>query len=395
MRKLASIQKILNIRPIPGADKIEAVDILGWTVVSEKGIHTVGDLVVYFEIDSFLNAEDPRYASFEERFTNWGNKRGMRLKTIRLRKQTSQGLILSLKNFPEIKNPKEDDDVTELLKIEKWESLTEANSNSGGASGRSTTKPFPSFIRKTDQERVQNQINHLPRVYDQDTFEVTIKLDGSSMTVYHLSDTSPYFEQYLAEREERFLKRMSWLQKLVYKVKKKFGRIPKPEYIQGVCSRNIELDIDGDNHFSQYVRDTGILAKLRHANANIAIQGELIAPDIQGNYEKVDKREYYIYDVFDIDKQKYFLPVESRNTTQALGLDYVPVLGENVKLSEMFPVDLKAEGGMRQLVDKILEYAEGTGMNSGVKREGVVYKSNKDEFSFKAISNSYLLKKND
>lgn len=90
MRKLASVQRVLNVRPIEGADLIEAVDVLGWTVVTQKSNNLkVGDLVIYYEVDAFLNAIDPRYASFEERFSNWEGKRGMRLKTIKKSQKAS------------------------------------------------------------------------------------------------------------------------------------------------------------------------------------------------------------------------------------------------------------------------------------------------------------------
>lgn len=78
MRKLATIQRISAIRPIEGADKIEVADVLGWSVVVGKGEFQAGDLAVYFEIDSWLDASNPAFASFEDRFTNWGTKRGMR-----------------------------------------------------------------------------------------------------------------------------------------------------------------------------------------------------------------------------------------------------------------------------------------------------------------------------
>ena len=54
MRKLASIRRIAEIKPIDGADSIEAVRVDGWWVVSKKNEYNVNDLCVYFEIDSFL-----------------------------------------------------------------------------------------------------------------------------------------------------------------------------------------------------------------------------------------------------------------------------------------------------------------------------------------------------
>lgn len=392
MRKLASIQKITNIRPIVGADLIEVVDVLGWSVVVSKGDFQVGDLAVYYEIDAFLNADDPRYKTFEPRFINWGSKRGMRLKTIKLRKQISQGLVLKVKDFPEIKNPTEGDDVTELLKIEKWESLSEANANSSGAS---SSWVFPSFIFKTDQERVQNSAGQIVRHFDED-YEVSIKIDGSSMTVFHLNKNSEHFASYMEEIQKRGTKKLGWLGKLIYNIKKKFGRIAVPNIAQGVCSRNVNLDPKGDSHFAKFVAQESILERLENLDQNIAIQGELISPSIQGNYEKVEKPEYYVYDVFNIDKQEYMLPTEARSIAEHLGLNYVQVLNERAKLSDFTKdIELVKSGdqtAIRALIDAILAFAEGPGMNKGVKREGVVFKSNKSPFSFKAISNSYLLK---
>jgi ATP-dependent RNA circularization protein (DNA/RNA ligase family) len=141
---------------------------------------------------------------------------------------------------------------------------------------------------------------------------------------------------------------------------------------------------------------------LKTFGRNIAIQGELIAPTIQQNYEKVDTFEFYIYDVFDIDKQKYLLPCDSRDVAQKLGLNYVPVLADGIRLSTFITdqadvplIEQRDPDALKRLVDAILAYAEGPGMNNGVKREGVVFKSNKTEFSMKAISNSYLLNKKD
>lgn len=398
MRKLASIQRISAIHPIPGADAIEAADVLGWTVVVKKGQFSVGDLVVYFEVDSWLDASNPVYASFEERFTNWGTKRGMRLKTIKLRKQLSQGLILDISDFadlsPSIRGSAvaEGDDVTEALKVEKWEPLEVKQSEKGGPSQANRTRPFPWFIRKTDQERVQNRIALLPNIPDDEEFEATIKLDGSSMTVYFIGKDNPLYPEVLADWKTRQLRGKSLLTRLWARVKDFFGKGHAPEYLTGVCSRNIELDISADNHFSQYVREHGVIEKLTShfsPHSAFAFQGELIAPSIQDNYEKVSGYEWHVFDVFDITKQEYVRPILARLDTEASGLSYVPVLEKRVSLSKF----KTADGDARATVENILAYAEGPGMNPGVKREGVVFKSNARDFSFKAISNAYLLRR--
>lgn len=379
MRKLATIQRITGIHPIPGADKIVRADVLGWSVVVGKDEFKEGDFAVYFEIDSWLDATNPAFKSFEERFIAWGTKRGMRLKTIKLRKQISQGLLMPWDKFPALSAllVKEGADVTETLGIEKWEALEEANANNGSQAA------FPSFIFKTDQERVQNLGSQLPQ-HMEETFEVSIKLDGSSMTVYHLNDGSAYFDDHYAKRTKN--KKLTWWQRL----KRWLGRDSKPAHIQGVCSRNCELDKDGDSLFAKVARDAGIFEALENLDLNYALQGELVAPSIQGNHEQVQKPEFYVFDVFDIDNQCYLLPAAAQELVEGLlGLNYVRVIDIAKSLTH-FVTDMD---NTRAAVENILAYAEGPGMNADVKREGLVFKSNQTPFSFKAISNSYLLKK--
>lgn len=86
-RKLATIERISEIHPIPDADAIERAVIRGWSVVVRKGDHKVGDLVVYCEIDSLM----PERPEFE-----FLRPRGFRIRTISLRKQISQGIIFPL-----------------------------------------------------------------------------------------------------------------------------------------------------------------------------------------------------------------------------------------------------------------------------------------------------------
>lgn len=383
-RALAHVEKILAVEPIPNADAIEVVQVLGWNVVVKKGEFKEGDMCVFFEIDSFLNSKDSRYATFEERFINWDGKRGMRLKTIKLRGQISQGLVLSISQFPEIKNPTEGLDVTELLKIEKWEAAEERASNGAGRT-QGSGKSFPSFIQKTDQTRVQSVMPMLPRMLEED-FEATIKLDGSSTTAFAVHRHSPYFDAACALREKKV---KGFFQKVLKAIKKKLGLEKRPDVITGICSRNLLLAESDDSHFTNTLKRDGVIEKLKSLGQNYALQGELVGPSIQQNHEKMGDYEYFIFDVFDIDRQVYLLPAAAREVCKFLGLKYVPVLDEKINLAQFIHVgtDLKS------MVEHILNYAEGPGMNPGVRREGVVFKSNKSTTSFKAISNSYLLKK--
>ncbi|MDR1801068.1 MAG: 2'-5' RNA ligase [Lachnospiraceae bacterium] len=151
MRNLASIQKIIDISPIEGADAIEVVSVLGWKVVTKKNEFHVGDLCVYFEIDSFLPI-DERFEflrSTSYRKNDFVGRDGFRLRTIKLRGQVSQGLVLPLSYFPELKGKAIGDDVTEILKVDKWE-LPEVQGSMG-----TTIGSFPDWASKTDEVRLQ------------------------------------------------------------------------------------------------------------------------------------------------------------------------------------------------------------------------------------------------
>lgn len=328
-RKLATIRRIVEVKEIVGADAIEAVRVDGWWVVVKKGEFPINHAAVYLEVDSWVPT------SIAPFLTKSGNTpkeyeglKGERLRTVKLRGQLSQGLLLPLGILP-VRDYSDGEDVTETLGILKWERPLSPQLY-GQAKGN-----FPNFLRKTDQERVQNIGNMLENYVGQE-FEVTIKLDGSSCTIFVNNEN------------------------------------------EGVCSRNLELKQNEDNVFWRIALEYDIHKKIRAYGKNVAVQGELIAPNIQGNYEKVNKPEFYVFDVFDIDRQEYMLPKERQEFCKLLSIPHVSVVDKAFT--------------MIADVDKLLDMAEGEGMNKGVKREGLVFKHNTSGFSFKAISNSYLLK---
>jgi RNA ligase (TIGR02306 family) len=117
MRKLASVRKILEIRPIPSAEAIECAVVDGWTVVIKKGEFKQGDLAVYCEIDSWIPHDLAPFLSKGEQPREYRDVRGERLGTIKMRGQLSQGLLLPLN--PSIQ-PIEGLDVTDQLGILKY-----------------------------------------------------------------------------------------------------------------------------------------------------------------------------------------------------------------------------------------------------------------------------------
>ena len=338
-RKLASIRRISDIQPIEGADMIELAIVDGWKVVVAKNVgHVVGDSVVYCEIDSFLpikpEFEFLRKSSYKK--LSDGTE-GFRLKTIKLRGQVSQGLILPIKEvIPTLIENSEsffaieiNKDVTDLLGIVKYEPPIPAEL-SGKVKGL-----FPSFLRKTDEERIQNLSGEIENWKDK-TFYVTEKLDGSSATFYY-----------------------------------KDGEF-------GVCSRNLELLETEDNTFWKFARQINLENKMRDFDINISLQGELIGEGIQGNPYKIKGQTVRFFNLFDIDLQEYHNLSMFQGVCNRFGVEMVPILSKNF---EMFDT-----------VEDILEYAEGKSvLNPNFDREGVVIRSLDRKISFKAISNKFLL----
>jgi len=143
---------------------------------------------------------------------------------------------------------------------------------------------------------------------------------------------------------------------------------------------------EDDSNFHKAASKYALIQKLLASGKSYALQGELVAPDIQGNYEKVKDIEFHLFDIFDIDEQRYLLPMERRSFAQEWIIPHVTVIGTN----SLNALTMTSKGD--NIVQKLLDFAEGKGDNDGVMREGVVFKSTTRDFSFKAISNSYLLK---
>lgn len=153
-RQLATIRRIAEVNLIEGADKIVAYRVDGWWVVDQKDRYQIGDLVVYLEVDSWVPFEVAPFLTKGKEPREFEGVKGERLKTIRLKGQLSQGLLLPLTHaFNDgdgcvlLKDEvvQEGDDVTELLGVIKWEKPMSAQL-AGMARGN-----FPSFIPKTDQ----------------------------------------------------------------------------------------------------------------------------------------------------------------------------------------------------------------------------------------------------
>lgn len=330
-RKMATIRVIDAIDSIEGADQIELAVVGGWKVVVKKGEYLPQDEVIYCELDSWIPSTVAPFLTKAGHFPKtYLGVEGERLRTVKLRGQISQGLILPIALL-EGKPVAEGEDVSELLGIVKWEAPAEMIH----AQAKGT---FPSFIPKTDQERIQNLGKSLSTWQtDGSVWEVSEKMDGSSMTVF-VSDG-----------------------------------------VRGVCSRNLELKEDGGNTFWAVAHKQALFDAVECWGGDLALQGELCGPGIQGNPYGLTEPQFFLYNVYDIKTRCYFLPYLRNEFVDSTKVLAVPLIGYR-----------SLEGvGMADL----LELADGKScVGTKPVREGLVFKHRSSEQSFKVISNKWLLK---
>lgn len=350
MRKLVTIRTVSDIKPIEKADAIECAVVDGWEVVVKKGEVSVGEKVVFFEIDCLLPASDPRFAFL------YKGKDLIRLRTIKLCGQVSQGLVLPLRLFPELPVDSEDG-LEDLLGITKYE--IPDSSNVRGCAPAST---FPWFIPKTDEERIQNIYNKWKEKYSEVEFMRSMKLDGSSITIATTSD-----DKYVIEKlnEEGYPYSDELHQTLV-------------------ASRNQTLRYDETSHFWKGAELLVLKSEQiwKEEGKQYALQGELVGPGIQGNREGLTEYEVRLFRIFDIVEQRFLDHAEFIDICSTYRIKMVDQLGtiKPFKLS----------------LQELLELSKGKNIK-GKNIEGIVYKSvekvNGETLHFKVINNDYLLEK--
>ena len=381
-RALAHIEEIAWIKPIDGADNIELIGVLGWVLIAKIDEFKVGDKAVFVEIDSKCPADDERFAFLE--------KKHYKVKTMKLGKFKcfSQGLALPLTLFPELSDRKLGDDVTKELRI-TYSSEEDRKRKSNKVDPKAkykamaarhkeffskpiirkimrydigrkllflffgkkqdNPKQFPSWIVKTDENRIENCPFYLE---SNEEWVQTEKIDGTSCT-------------YAVDRMKRG--------------KNKF------EFV--VCSRNVrQADRDQecyhDSNIYWELADKYNIEKVLsdYAIANnydrVVLQGEGTG-SVQGNPYKLKDNRLFVFN----------LVVEGiRKGTQEMAkfceknnLEHVPIINEHYKPPDtMEEIKLQADGFSI--------------INPKVKREGFVYRSLDGQQSFKNVSREYLLK---
>lgn len=375
-RALAYITRVTGISPMD-ADRLESVDILGWHVVCGKGEFKVGDLGVFIEVDS-LCPEQPPFSEME-----FLKSKYYKVKTQKIRGVYSQGLFMPFSAFGDkLVDAKEGDDVTELLGItyivaadnkrkksgpmtkdEKWQAIA-ARHPMLRRKVPNWMKPlfflifekdlhrkeWPFWVVKTDEERVQNLVyDHLRG----EKWIVTEKIDGSSAT-------------FTMKRRKPTL-------------------FDRSKYDFYVCSRNVVFDMPVKNIYwemaEKYHIETVMWDWLKaHPDVEwLTLQGEVFGSGVQKRDYSSGEHHLMIFNLIDSVKGRWnTLDMGREIFNEFRGMSPVPVLDREFELPAT--------------CDELLQYAEGESEIDGLPREGVVLRSMDGERSFKAVSNSFLVK---
>lgn len=367
-RSLAHIEKIEWIRPIDGADKIELCGVLGWQcVIAKKDGFRVGQSVIYIEIDSVV----PDIPQFE-----FLRDRKFRVRTIKLKGQLSQGLIIPIPESLVIRAIGMD--VTDTLGITKYltpsereeeDQITRRALNDKNKLkkfmmryswfrslflSRNKKSGFPYWVSKTDEERIQN----MPRVLEQYADElvyVTEKIDGQSATF--TGKKVPQFGGYI-------------------------GRLLPKKFQFVVCSRNLTTN-DKNNLYWKVAKKYNIENILRE-NPTLTIQGEQNDTKVQGNKYGFKEPVLHVFNIIDHEKDYQYDVFEMKAFCDKYGLKTVPVIATALPLRNV-----------GESVPMVIEASKFTSAIAPIHREGIVVrcvKNGKKILSFKCINPDFLLK---
>mgnify|MGYP002509972124 FL=1 len=360
-RKLAHIEKIEWIKPIEGKDRIALAGVLGWTVIVQKSDYEIGQKCVFCEIDSVF-PEKPEFEFLR-------NKK-FRIKTMKMSGVLSQGICFPLSMLPK-GNYEIGDDVTDILGITQYEPTMDKEDVIETENEKTVrkypqflmkwswfrrlvlpkkqSKGFPSFISKTDEIRIQNA----PFYLDMDcSFVATEKIDGQSGTFTLQRIKGKHF----------------W---------------NKDAYDFAVCSRNLRKwnrDASAFWSVAEKYNIEQILHQLIGDNEWVAIQGECVASNVQGNKYKVTEPDLYVFNL--IYPSGRLGSVEAKKILDEYGLKFVPIIEESITLKGMSVAD-------------VLKYATGKSRLYDTLREGIVFRSLDGKQSFKAVSPEFLIKYNE
>lgn len=338
--KVATIEEIAEVLPHPNADALELAKIKGWQVCIKKGEFKKGDLCIYICVDSVLE-DKPCYEFLRNKH--------FRIKTVKLRGQISQGIAFPMSLFKTLGHDTvvftEPDvigsDVSHYVYAKHYEKPLSAQL-AGQMVGL-----MPSYLRKTDEDNIKNNPEIIQELTGK-SYYITMKVDGSSGTYFYKNDVG-----------------------------------------FGVCSRNYQLKEDDKNSFWFVARKYDLENKLKNSGRNLAIQGEVYGPGIQGNLLGVKEIEFRAFNLFDIDNHKY---LDWKELQEFCFYNSIPIV-DTIDIGPSF----------NKTLPELQEFANNLKYDNGNLAEGIVIRPTEESYSEtlkgrlsgKIISETFELKHND
>jgi len=329
---LATIETIQKIWTHPNADRLELANVRGWQTVVKRGEFKEGDKIVFVQIDTIL----PKAPWSEFLIDKDRPDRRIRLRTVKLRGEVSQGLILPLSVLSSSFD--EGAEVSEILGITKYEKEEPGGPGMIGGQARSN---FPShLIPRTDEERIQNFPDVIAELQNELVY-ASVKIDGTSATYVQDGDGSFH-----------------------------------------ACSRNISKKEDDIGIYWKMAKCYDLVELLKKC-PTLALQGEIAGPGIQKNPLGLSEIDLFIFNAYDTSEHRYLGYEDLFRVCKENNLRMVPVL-EMTKFKW-------------QIIPELLEYARGTYEGTKMPREGIVIRPVVDRFSvamkgrcsFKVINPDY------
>ena len=397
-RELAYVVLVDGIEPIPGYDRVEHAIVGGWRVIVQKGQFKVGDPAIYFEIDSRVPSDKECFAFLE--------KRNYKVKTLKMCKTISQGLLMHASDFGwnNIKFSEDDigiednegnrhyykeesrfltkqlgvtyaddeDNQRKASSVDKYKKMASRHPNLFKKSwarwlmrrewgkklmffffGKKKDKRsgWPSWVQKTDEERVQN----MPWILNNDEkWIATEKIDGTSTTFTMKRSHFGKKEFYVCSRNVCF------------------DSVEKPCYYDTNVYWEMAQKYDVFNVLST-------LLDKHPEDEWITIQGETYGKSVQRREYSIEGHDFAAFNLIYSSRGRVGTK-EMVDTMLEYGIPSVPVVEDEMKINQF------------ENVDAILEYAEGESQLDWKPREGIVFRTLDGAKSFKAVSNSFLLK---
>ena len=375
-RILAHVEKIDWVRDIPGADKICTYGVLGWEVIDQKNKYNVGDKIIYVEIDSVM-PDKPEYEFLRDK--------KFRIKTIKLKGQVSQGLILPMSilqqeesyfslgaGITKYLSPSEKEEIysqekkiaNEKNKLKKF--MMRYSFFRRLFLSKKQKSGFPYWVSKTDEERIQNL-----------DFKDVIEKFGDS-------------EVYITEKID--YQSGTWTGKMVPVFNGFLGKIiPIKRYQFVVCSRNLENKDKNSLYWKIAIKYN--LEKILRENPTLTIQGEQGDTKVQGNKYGITEPTMWVFNIIDHEKDYQYNYYEMKTFCNKYNLNIVPL----VRIPEYgLEANYSNLSSIGSTVPEFVEFSKGKSViNPKVNREGIVVRcieNGKKLLSFKVINPNFLLK---